>query len=653
MERVADVHQRLQRGRGRAGLNSADIGWRDIDFLRDAQTDIWLYQANGTEAQTFSVVYVDGEWFKIVLKKNPQMCINVVNGDSKNGARLWLWPDDGTDSCYFKAISCGDGTYKLQSKIGPNQRILDLSNDTAYNGAVVQLWDMHDTPAGRWKFTPVNAGLNTYPLASSGRINAYTSADLSAPTGGYVDAATDLCRILQISGNGKAVQAAYPTRSGEKTAWFALNQFLISSTVQSRGTATANFIVYRRDTGSDTIGEVYKGDTVYILGMSNNSNSIRHQVVYPANGQWKMGFAFSSMRDLRTYITYDGTTGPFNLPINYTSTPAPAPAPTPAPAPVSFPSISSNQYISTYALASSGRINAYSSASLSSPEANRYVDASTDLCRIVAISGNAVQVSYPISNGRRTAWFPLSQFMTSGTVTSCKTSTGRFTVYRRDSGSATIGSVYQNDTVYVLGSSAGRTQLIYPVSGGCWKMGFANAGDVQKFLGIDIPQPEPSPNTSTDIRFPLKGSITRSSSVKTNGYYCDYKASAGTPIYAPANGTVTLRQSYAINYKKLASYGNNLVFTSSDGVYTMTMAHLSSFDSNLPHQPQYTSSLSYPCSASQYSCRTISLGSFQVSQGQVLGYVGSTGNASGPHLHLEVKMNGRAVNPASVLTTWN
>ncbi|HYF72347.1 MAG TPA: M23 family metallopeptidase [Nocardioides sp.] len=82
----------------------------------------------------------------------------------------------------------------------------------------------------------------------------------------------------------------------------------------------------------------------------------------------------------------------------------------------------------------------------------------------------------------------------------------------------------------------------------------------------------------------------------------DFAAPSGTPIVAIANGVVT-----SVGYD--GAYGNKTVITLDDGTELWFC-----------HQTSYT------VSAGQ-----------EVRAGEVIGYVGSTGNVTGPHLHLEVR----------------
>ena len=90
----------------------------------------------------------------------------------------------------------------------------------------------------------------------------------------------------------------------------------------------------------------------------------------------------------------------------------------------------------------------------------------------------------------------------------------------------------------------------------------------------------------------------------------DLGASQGTPIYAIAAGTVTT-----------ATYGD------ANGYY-VSISHGNGYGSVYCHMTNYI----------------VSVGD-SVSQGQVIGYVGSTGWSTGPHLHFEIHVNGRTVNP--------
>jgi murein DD-endopeptidase MepM/ murein hydrolase activator NlpD len=90
----------------------------------------------------------------------------------------------------------------------------------------------------------------------------------------------------------------------------------------------------------------------------------------------------------------------------------------------------------------------------------------------------------------------------------------------------------------------------------------------------------------------------------------DLAAATGTPVTAPSPGVVVAAQWWG-------GYGLFVAIDHGKGMQTR-YAHLSAV-AVAPGQ--------------------------QVKSGQVLGYVGSTGNSTGPHLHYEMRLNGQPLNP--------
>ena len=97
----------------------------------------------------------------------------------------------------------------------------------------------------------------------------------------------------------------------------------------------------------------------------------------------------------------------------------------------------------------------------------------------------------------------------------------------------------------------------------------------------------------------------------------------GKSVIAVKSGTVEISTALRRSDGTYRSYGEYVVINHHDGTMTL-YAHMLS------------------------GSRTVSVGQ-EVSQGQVLGTVGSTGNSTGPHLHFEVRINGKAVNPLPYL----
>ena len=95
----------------------------------------------------------------------------------------------------------------------------------------------------------------------------------------------------------------------------------------------------------------------------------------------------------------------------------------------------------------------------------------------------------------------------------------------------------------------------------------------------------------------------------------DYAAPTGTPIKATGDGTVTLAG-------RKGGYGRTVILKHG-GTRSTLYAHMSSISKNIRRGKR-------------------------VKQGQIIGYVGKSGLATGPHLHYEFRVNGVHRNPLTV-----
>src|SRR3954447_15522629 len=142
--------------------------------------------------------------------------------------------------------------------------------------------------------------------------------------------------------------------------------------------------------------------------------------------------------------------------------------------------------------------------------------------------------------------------------------------------------------------------------------------------GVTTPVSNPAPGTttvrgcgSTTIVRPVSGPVTSDFGPRwgRNHDGIDIGAATGTPVRAAACGTVSLAG-------QQSGYGNIVCITHTSQ-FSTCYAHLSRFGTTT---------------------------GAHVQQGQVIGYVGCTGNCTGPHLHFETRVGGVARDPSQYLS---
>ncbi len=171
--------------------------------------------------------------------------------------------------------------------------------------------------------------------------------------------------------------------------------------------------------------------------------------------------------------------------------------------------------------------------------------------------------------------------------------------------------VREGDVLYASMNVRGKERRLWrhePSDGGNWDYFDEQGRSMRKFL---MKTPIDGARISSSFgnrRHPILGYTRLHAGT-------DFAAPSGTPIYAAGSGTIEMAQ-------RNGSFGNYVRIRHANG-YQTAYAHMRGYG------------------------RGIRKG-VRVRQGQVIGYVGTTGRSTGPHLHYEVIHNGNKVNPQRI-----
>ena len=139
----------------------------------------------------------------------------------------------------------------------------------------------------------------------------------------------------------------------------------------------------------------------------------------------------------------------------------------------------------------------------------------------------------------------------------------------------------------------------------------------------ELAQKKASIRRITPTIWPVKGNFTSHFGSRTDPFNgeatemhlgVDISALFGTQVHAPADGRIIYAQ-------RKSAYGNLIIIDHGNGL-TTRMGHLSRFNVKVGQK---------------------------VRKNEIVGYVGTSGRSTAPHLHYEVRLNDRPVNPRNYL----
>ena len=204
--------------------------------------------------------------------------------------------------------------------------------------------------------------------------------------------------------------------------------------------------------------------------------------------------------------------------------------PTAAATTTAYDILTTSQYAKVYTLSASGRTIPYTNTNLTTRgsitygrSSTAYIDNISDELYLCDVGMNTkgvywAKVSYPIGSKRAYAYIALSAITGNNASHTKISARGKFYCAPRK-GASTSSKYYvaKNDTVYWIGTSGSSYQILYPISGGKWRIGWCSKADYDRYCA---PISNNQPNTST-FTVPMKAYRM----TNAFGNYCSFMSS--------------------------------------------------------------------------------------------------------------------------------
>ncbi len=415
----------------------------------------FIYATQGISKAVITTPYSSGSWTKcaegydkgvvIVDRSNYKTQLKAIyGGDNSNTASSLVAKITAyTDNLGYSGHTTHTYTGSYYEAAHPHRVYQQCScGATKYTGATTTL-STCDT------CNPVTVS-NKYDsvlpfrgyLVGTSIVYPCSTAHLADTTGGQIWS-TDECTITEVYTNG-ACKVLYPAGSTTKTAYTSLSNFIgntsVSLTPQVVNHQVDTYI--RAGTDSTVYGYIGEGDTVYKLGISGNMT----QIFYPvSSGGYKAAWVpTAQLADTTEDIRFN----PYCPIKGY-------------PCAVANFGVYEADYI-TYA----GKIF------------------TTDYCTINAVySDGWCLVTYPTTDGDKTAYTPLSNFVfDTSFVHKEYTATEKTTVYQTKTLGTDPGWYFEaGDVFYVVSTYGDVSQILYPIDeqyGGGYKLGWISTSSL-------------------------------------------------------------------------------------------------------------------------------------------------------------------------------